>query len=100
MKINLDDKLSREVSIITLNGKEYTVNKTKNTVLKVLAMLDEGDSAENIDKAAELLVGTEFVAQMNELSFGDYKTVFIGVMAAAMDITFEEANSKFNAQQP
>ncbi len=100
MKINLDDKLSRETSTITLNNREYKVNKTKNTVLKALALLDDGDSSENIDKVAELLVGADAVEEMDELSFADYKTAFIGIMAAAMDMTWEEATSRFNSQQP
>lgn len=99
MKINLDDKLTRDISTIAINGKEFKVNKTKNAVLKVLALLDEGDSAENIDKAVELLVGAEFVSEMNELSFSDYKTAFIGVMAAAMDMTFEDAKERFDSAQ-
>ena len=99
MKINLDDKLTSDISTIAINGKEFKVNKTKNAVLKVLALLDEGDSAENIDKAVELLVGAEFVSEMNELSFGDYKTAFIGVMAAAMDMTFEDAKARFDSAQ-
>ena len=36
---------------------------------------------------------------MNELSFGDYKTAFIGVMAAAMDMTFEDAKARFDSAQ-
>ena len=99
MKINLEDKLTRDISTIAINGKEFKVNKTKNAVLKVLALLDEGDSAENIDKAVELLVGAEFVSEMNELSFSDYKTAFIGVMAAAMDMTFEDAKARFDSAQ-
>ena len=98
MVIDISSKLSNEKPRIKIaEGTEYEVNNSKNTMLLISQELNNIDKNETkaMDKAVELALGKEAFKEIEsmELSFNDYKTLFIAVMAGVSGQTYEEVES-------
>jgi hypothetical protein len=98
--IDISAKLTTERPVIRVaEGKEYEVDNSKNKVLRVNQIMNEseGSEVELIDKAIRLLLGERAFEEIEEmkLSFPDYKTIFIAVMAAVSDEEFETVEARF-----
>lgn len=97
--IDISSKLSNERPIIKIvEGMEYEIDNSKNTMLKVNQMFTSGkDDIEMMDTVIKTILGEKAhkeIENMN-LSVGDYKIIFTAIMAGVSDITFEEAESRF-----
>lgn len=72
-KLNFDEKPK-----IKVKGEEFEVNNSARTILKIQSLTKNGVSAENIDKAYELLFSEESKAEIDklELDIKDF-TIFV-----------------------
>ncbi|MBY2477629.1 hypothetical protein KWV16_12140 [Clostridioides difficile] len=98
--IDISTKLTNEKPKIKISeDKVYTVNNSKNTVLIVNQRMSENNSneIELIDDALKLLLGEKAFKEIDsmQLSFVDYKTIFVAVMAAISGETYEETETRF-----
>lgn len=76
------------------------VDDDKNTVLRIQAMLSEDSSTEGINKVLELALGKEGFEKVNnmKMSYSAFECLFIGVMAAMSNLTYEQAEKRFRNQ--
>ena len=95
--IDITSKIKNEKKSIRLGEKEYPVNDSKNAVTEVMAIMNstDGMDTEAIDRALTVMLGKEAVAEFSDMSFEDYLVPFIAVMALAMGVSYEEAESSF-----
>lgn len=100
--IDISGKLTNERPVLKLaEGKEYPIDNRKNTVLELNKKLDNSDlnDLRRVDEALELVLGKEAVAEINasDLTFADYQTVFMAVLAGALGEEFETVEARFLA---
>ena len=98
--IDISARLNNEKPKLKLGeGKEYTVNDRKSTMLILNQKMKNSDlnDVEEIDKILEVLLGKEAVAEINEMdpSFADYQTIFMATIASAMGEDLEEVEERF-----
>lgn len=95
--IDISNKIKNEEKFIAYNGKTYKVNDSKNNIIQVQALLSSVKEAtiETIDKAMELLVGKDFVAEFSGLAYEDYLVPFFAAMACVQGKTYEETEAAF-----
>ena len=87
--IDISKKLSNDKPVIKVaEGKEYNINNSKNNKNELAAM----------DKVVKLALGQNAFQEIEsmELSFADYKVLFIGIMAGVSDQSYEEVEKNFN----
>lgn len=96
--IDITTKIKQEPAFIKIGDQSFEVDKSKNTMIEVMAKLNEEDSIENLDIAIGKMLGKDGKKAIDgmKLDFKAYQTVFIAVMACAMDLTFEEAEARFH----
>ena len=95
--INITDKIKNEEKFIAYNGKTYKVDDSKNTIIRVYAMLSGETEAtvDAIDKAMTLLVGAEAVKDFENLRYEDYLVPFYAAMACVQGKSYEETEATF-----
>ena len=98
--IDISKKLSNDKPVIKIaEGKEYKINNSKNTMLLInQEMQNNKNELEAMDKAVKLALGQSALEEIEnmELSFADYKVLFIGIMAGVSDQSYEEVEKNFN----
>lgn len=98
--IDISKKLTNDKPVIKIaEGKEYKINNSKNTMLLInQEMQNNKDELEAMDKAVKLALGEGAFEEIEsmELSFADYKVLFIGIMAGVSDQSYEEVEKSFN----
>ena len=96
--IDITSKIKNEQKFIVYNGKHYKVNDSKNTIIKVFAIIDENDGAsmEMIDKVLEELLGKEAVKDFEDLSYQDYLVPFFAAMACVQNKSYEDVEQSFH----
>lgn len=98
--IDISKKLSNDKPVIKIaEGKEYKINNSKNTMLLInQEMQNNKNELEAMDKAVKLALGQSDFEEIEnmELSFADYKVLFIGIMAGVSDQSYEEVEKNFN----
>ena len=98
--IDISKKLSNDKPVIKIaEGKEYKINNSKNTMLLInQEMQNNKNELEAMDKAVKLALGQSAFEEIEnmELSFADYKVLFIGIMAGDSDQSYEEVEKNFN----
>lgn len=98
--IDISKKLSNDKPVIKIaEGKEYKINNSKNTMLLInQEMQNNKNELEAMDKAVKLALGQSAFEEIEnmELSFEDYKVLFIGIMAGVSDQSYEEVEKNFN----
>lgn len=98
--IDISKKLSNDKPVIKIaEGKEYKINNSKNTMLLInQEMKNNKNELEAMDKAVKLALGQSAFEEIEnmELSFADYKVLFIGIMAGVSDQSYEEVEKNFN----
>ena len=98
--IDISKKLSNDKPVIKIaEGKEYKINTSKNTMLLInQEMQNNKNELEAMDKAVKLALGQSAFEEIEnmELSFADYKVLFIGIMAGVSDQSYEEVEKSFN----
>ncbi|MFW5436358.1 hypothetical protein [Paenibacillus apiarius] len=99
--IDITSKLTNERPILKLGeGKEYTIDNRKNTVLAIQAKMDGGsEGAAYLDEVLELALGKEAVKEINEsdISFTDYQIIFVAALAGALGEEYEAVEARFLA---
>lgn len=98
--IDISSKLTSERPKLKLaEGKEFEIDNRKNTVLIVEEKLRSTNLEEirQVDEVLELLLGKDAVKEINkmDLTFADYQTIFIAVMAGASNEDFEVVEARF-----
>lgn len=94
--IDISNKIKNEEKFIKLYDKTYKVDDSKNTVIKVMALMDQ-DEVYAMDKAIELILGKDakkYIDSLN-LTLEDYKVPFIAVMACVNNVSYEEMEKRF-----
>lgn len=98
--IDISKKLSNDKPVIKIaEGKEYKINNSKNIMLLInQEMQNNKNELEAMDKAVKLALGQSAFEEIEnmELSFADYKVLFIGIMAGVSDQSYEEVEKNFN----
>lgn len=98
--IDISKKLSNDKPVIKIaEGKEYKINNSKNTMLLInQEMQNNKNELEAMDKAVKLALGESAFEEIEnmELSFADYKVLFIGIMAGVSDQSYEEVEKSLN----
>lgn len=98
--IDISKKLSNDKPVIKIaEGKEYKINNSKNTMLLInQEMQNNKNELEAMDKAVKLALGQNAFEEIEnmDLSFADYKVLFIGIMAGVSDQSYEEVEKNFN----
>ena len=98
--IDISKKLSNDKPVIKIaEEKEYKINNSKNTMLLInQEMQNNKNELEAMDKAVKLALGQSAFEEIEnmELSFEDYKVLFIGIMAGVSDQSYEEVEKNFN----
>ena len=95
--IDITNKIKNEEKFIKLYDKTYKVDDSKNTVLKVMSILEKEGEAVAMDKAIELILGKEakkYIDSSN-LSVQDYQVPFIAVMACVNNVSYEAMEEQF-----
>ena len=95
--IDITNKIKNEEKFIKLYDKTYKVDDSKNTVLKVMSILESEGEAVAMDKAIELILGKEakkYIDSLN-LSVQDYQVPFIAVMACVNNVSYEAMEEQF-----
>lgn len=95
--IDITGKIKNEEKFIAYNGKTYKVDDSKNTIIKVYAIIEksEGASIEMIDEVMGLLLGKEAVKTFAGLNYEDYLVPFFAAMACVQGKSYEEVESTF-----
>ena len=98
--IDISKKLSNDKPVIKIaEGKEYKINNSKNTMLLInQEMQNNKTELAAMDKVVKLALGQTAFQEIEsmELSFADYKVLFIGIMAGVSDQSYEEVEKNFN----
>ena len=98
--IDISKKLSNDKPVIKIaEGKEYKINNSKNTMLLIdQEMKNNKNELEAMDKAVKLALGQSAFEEIEnmDLSFADYKVLFIGIMAGVSDQSYEDVEKNFN----
>ena len=98
--IDISKKLSNDKPVIKIaEGKEYKINNSKNTMLLInQEMQNNKNELAAMDKVVKLALGQNAFQEIEsmELSFADYKVLFIGIMAGVSDQSYEEVEKNFN----
>ena len=93
--IDISKKLSNDKPVIKIaEGKEYKINNSKNTMLLInQEMQNNKNELAAMDKVVKLALGQNAFQEIEsmELSFADYKVLFIGIMAGVSDQSYEES---------
>ena len=95
--IDITNKIKNEEKFIKLYDKTYKVDDSKNTVLKVMSILEKEGEAVAMDKAIELILGKEakkYIDSLN-LSVQDYQVPFVAVMACVNNVSYEAMEEQF-----
>lgn len=97
--IDITSKIKNEQKFIMYNGKNYKVDDSKNTIIKVFSIIDgaEGASVEMIDKVLTELLGKEAVKDFESFSYQDYLVPFFAAMACVQNKTYEEVEKSFHS---
>lgn len=96
--IDITNKIKNEQKFIMYNGKNYKVDDSKNTIIKVFAIIDEaeGASMEMIDKVLAELLGAEAAKDFENFSYEDYLVPFFAAMACVQNKSYEEVEQSFH----
>lgn len=96
--MDITGKLKNEPKFLKIEDKTFKIDDRKNTVMQTMALFEtENSESEIMDETIELLLGKDAAKELNgmELTFENYKTIFIAVMASISGETFEEAEARF-----
>lgn len=77
-RIDITDRLSfDEQAVLVIKGEELEVNQDAPTVLKVMALMDDGSGLEEVMKAYELILPKQSRDKVEalKLNFNDLMTV-------------------------
>lgn len=78
--------------------KKFVINDDKNTIIKVVAIAKKKDrSEEDVEDIIKLLLGDEGYEELQKmnLSYHNYEVVLTGLLAMISNISYEEAESRF-----
>lgn len=97
--IDITNKIKNEEKFIIYNGKNYKVDDRKNTIVKVYAMLDDGNNTniETLDKVMTELLGAEAVKEFDGFAYEDYLVPFFAAMACVQNKSYDEIAASFRA---
>lgn len=101
--INISDKLDNTKSKIVIGDKEYEVNDSLETMLKMEEIIAEMGSIEKCEKAIEIALGKNAVKEINirKYSFKNFKVIIASILAAIQDTEDVDAViARFQADEP
>lgn len=92
--LNIEDKILTEKPEIHIGDKVYVVDDRKRTVDEMMKVVDKENGEK---KAIELTLGAGAAKEIEamDLSMTGYNNLIIAIMAAVMDLSFEEAEERF-----
>lgn len=100
--INIANKLDNEPTFIALGeGKQYKVNDNYKTLMKATALF-EGEDVNDADammKSIELILGKDARAEVEDMPTANVRVIFTAVMAAVQNVSYEEMERRFQAQE-
>lgn len=93
---DITEKLTNDNPIIKIGEKTYRVNNSKNTFLQI-QKYTETNKEDAIDIIIKLALGEEAFNEIEEmqLSMNSYKNIITAIMAAVMEMEFDEAEKHF-----
>lgn len=100
--INITQKIKQEPKFIKIGEATYQVNDSKNNMIEAMGLMSNADGdVKAMDLAVKKLLGAKAFAEIEKLNltFDSYKVVFIGIMAAVNELTYEEAEARFRKQE-
>lgn len=98
--VDISKKLTKEKPKIKISeSKEYEMDNSLPTMLKMNSLLKKNDDIEIVEQAINIVLGKEAAEEIKKMSlpFNDYKTIFIAIMAGVNGEEFEEAEKRFNS---
>lgn len=96
--IDITNRLSYEPTFLVIGNESYKVDDRKNTVIEIMQILETNNNGlEVMDEVFKKALGIDNFNKINEqgISFADYQIYFIAIMAALMNLTYEEAEKRF-----
>lgn len=99
--IDISSKLTVEEKFLHVaEGKDYKIDDRKNTVIKINQMMAEGQNSNDIsmiDKVISICLGEKAFKEIDKMNlpFAQYQNIFIGIMAAISDKSFDEMEKSF-----
>jgi hypothetical protein len=98
--INITNKLSNEKALVVIGDEKYFVNDSMEAVLKFEELATDS-SLPNLNKAIELALGKQAVKELeiNKMSILNFKVITTAILAAMQDITYEEAEARFQGKE-
>lgn len=85
--INISDRLDNTKPTIVIGTKEYQVNDSLETMVKMQELITEIGSIEKCEKAVEVALGNVACKEINvkSYSFKNYRVLIAGILAAIQD---------------
>lgn len=99
--INIADKLNNEPTFIVLGeGRQYKVNDNYKTLMKATALFEAEDAneSESMMNAIGLILGNDARKEVEGMPLGNVRVIFTAVMAAVQGVSYEDMESRFQAQ--
>jgi hypothetical protein len=97
--IDISSKIQNEPKFIYLSDEmQFKVDDRKNTVLKALALMENGaNNVEEMDELIKLVLGKEAFKKIDamDLSFDGYVTIVKAVMSVISNVPMEEFDKRF-----
>lgn len=97
--IDISNKIQNEPKFIYISEElQFKVDDRKNTVLKALALMENGENnVEDMDELIKLVLGKEAFKKINDLdlSFDGYVTIVKAIMSVISNIPLEEFDKRF-----
>ena len=96
--IDITNKIKNEEKFIVYNGKNYKVDDSKNTIMRVYSILGQDSASANIetiDAILKELLGAKAVKDFDGLAYEDYLVPFFAAMACVQNKKYEDVERSF-----
>jgi hypothetical protein len=95
--IDISSKLSKDKPVIVIEGKSYEIDDSLLTVMKFEEISGNGGTTGMIEGMKVALgKGAEEIG-IEKMRFQNVKVLFLAVVAAMQDISYEEAEARFQS---
>jgi hypothetical protein len=97
--INISDRLNNEKSHIQVGDKTFEVNDSVPVFTKFEEMAT-GSTTSDLMKAIEIAIGKSACIELkiNTMNIKNLKVLVIAILAAVLDIEYEEAETRFQSK--
>jgi len=98
--IDISSRLDTSKPILKVGDKEYPVNNTLETMVKMEELMTDMGNIAQCEKAIEIALGAKAAKELNVIkrSFNDFKIIIAAIMALIQDT--EDIDKILNRFQP